>query len=121
MTNLTRAVAVCLRVLQADRALARRQVSASVAMILLAAPSDVYGLGLGVLLRNGPLQSSNRQSTNAPFAPASEKHFPDRRQTGTEPAPKKGAHFLLSGVWAARVRSGPWSRGQLFAGFQIHT
>jgi hypothetical protein len=24
-------------------------------------------------------------------------------------------------VWAARVRSGPWSRGQLFAGFQIHT
>ena len=69
MTNLTRAVAVCLRVLQADRALARRQVSASVAMILLARVGDVDGLGLLVFV--GPQflagqELGAQQETGAP-------------------------------------------------------
>jgi hypothetical protein len=60
-TNLARCESLRLGVLQADRNLARREVPASVAMILFAGASDVYGLGLGVLLRLRPSLGSDRQ------------------------------------------------------------
>jgi hypothetical protein len=61
MTNLASGVPLRLRIRQTDRNLARRKVSASVAMILLARAGDVNGLSLWVLLGRFVLLCGNRE------------------------------------------------------------
>jgi len=50
-----------LRILEADRNLARSEIPATVKVILLSLAGDVYGLGLQALLVRGFLLSTNRQ------------------------------------------------------------
>jgi hypothetical protein len=61
MTDLAGSVPPWLRILEADRDLARRKVAASVAMIPLARAGDVNDLGLWVLLGRFVLLAGNRE------------------------------------------------------------
>ena len=61
MTHLAGRESPRLRIFQAERNLARRQIPATVAMIPLAGAGDVDSLGLCVLLRRRPLLRPNRE------------------------------------------------------------